>query len=132
MEAKIEGIREFDRAVEKLIKSVGPDNTEPILFDAAELVTAQVRQNVNRIPKVTGRLSRSPVTKMMPRRRHNEPRPSIAAIDRKIAPHAGLIEFGTSKMAARPYFRPAWDAKRKDALEHIKSQLARNVKGAAR
>ena len=132
MEVKLEGMREFERAVEKLIKAVGPDNTEPVLFEAAEIVTEQVQQNVNRIPKVTGRLRRSPVTKMMPRRRHNEPRPSIAAIDRKIAPHAHFPEFGTSKMAATPFFRPAWDLKRKAALEHIKSELAQNVKGASR
>jgi len=35
---------------------------------------------------------------------------SIVAVDRRIAPHAGLVEFGTSKMSAQPFFRPVVDA----------------------
>lgn len=35
----------------------------------------------------------------------------------KKAPHGHLVEFGTSRMAARPFLRPAYDAKVKEALE---------------
>lgn len=134
MTFKIEGMKEFDRAIEKLTKSIGADETEPILFSAAEIVTAEIQSNVNQIPKVTGNLRSSPVTKMMEKRRHGEPRPSIAAIDRKKAPHAHLVEFGArgGQMPAQPFFRPAWDAKRKAALEHIKEELAKSVKGATK
>jgi HK97 gp10 family phage protein len=34
----------------------------------------------------------------------------------KKAPHGHLVEFGTSRMAARPFLRPAYDAKVKEAL----------------
>ena len=50
---------------------------------------------------------------------------SIVAVDRIIAPHAGLVEFGSSArprsgvMPAHPYFRPAIDAAKgvKDIIE---------------
>ena len=129
---KIEGMAELDRKMKKLADKVGADTTEKILFSAAELVTAEVQTRVNGIPKVTGNLSRSPVTKMIGRQKAGEPRPSISAIDRKVAPHAGLVEFGTSRMSARPYFRPAWDGKRGAALEHIKKELAKAVREGTR
>jgi HK97 gp10 family phage protein len=36
----------------------------------------------------------------------------IAGVNKKLAPHAGLVERGTSKMPARPYWRPAVNATR--------------------
>ena len=131
-DVKMVGMEELDRKMQKLAKSLGPDNTEPMLYGAAELVTTQVQANVNSIRRVTGNLSRSPVTKMMSKQKAGEPRPSIAAIDRKIAPHAWLVEFGSSKSSPTPYFRPAWDSKRGAALEHIKKELAKAVREGTR
>lgn len=37
------------------------------------------------------------------------------------------IEFGTSKMAAKPFLRPAFDAKKEDALTIFKEKLATNI-----
>jgi HK97 gp10 family phage protein len=131
---KLEGLPELERSIKKIIDSMSADEVEPIIFGAGEIVTAEVQANVNKIRKVTGNLRSSPVTKMMEKRRHGEPRPTISAIDRKIAPHAHLVEFGArgGQMPAQPFFRPAWDAKRKAALEHIKKELAKSVKGATK
>jgi len=129
---KIEGLKELNRAIEKLSKAVGADAVEPIIKGAADIITAKVQENVNAIPAVTGNLRKSPVTKMMPNRYGDQPRPSIAAIDRKVAPHAHLLERGTSKMSPRPFFRPAWDAGKGPALQHIKEGLKKAVESGVR
>ncbi|MEJ7933495.1 HK97 gp10 family phage protein [Sphingobium sp. AN558] len=44
------------------------------------------------------------------------------------APYAAPLEFGTSKMAARPYMGPARDAKRKEAEQLVKQAVATAVR----
>jgi len=39
-----------------------------------------------------------------------------------------LVEFGTSKMAARPFLRPAFESRKLQAVEAIKTSLARGIK----
>lgn len=47
-------------------------------------------------------------------------------------PHAHMIEFGTVKMAAQPYMRPAWDSERHNALTIIKRELGAEIIMAAK
>lgn len=47
-------------------------------------------------------------------------------------PYAHMQEFGTVKMEPRPYLRPAWDAKRRDALGIIKKELGTEIIMAAK
>lgn len=41
------------------------------------------------------------------------------------------LEFGTSKMAARPFLRPAFEAQKNAAIEVFKTTLAEGVQAAA-
>jgi HK97 gp10 family phage protein len=43
-----------------------------------------------------------------------------------------FVEFGTVKMSARPFLRPAFDMKKNDALTAIKTRLAERIEQAAR
>lgn len=43
-----------------------------------------------------------------------------------------FVEFGTVKMSARPFLRPAFDVKKNDALTAIKTRLAERIEQAAR
>jgi HK97 gp10 family phage protein len=47
------------------------------------------------------------------------------------APYATALEMGTSRMEARPYFRPARDAKKREARARFAEQVDKIVKGAA-
>lgn len=131
-EFELEGVVELDRKLQALAKSVGPDAVEPVIFEGAEMVTAEVQTNVNAIRKVTGNLRRSPVTRMMDRREGGNPRPSISAIDRAIAPHAHFVETGSGRGPQQPFFRPAWDTTRPRVKKYIADGLKRLVEEAAR
>lgn len=41
--------------------------------------------------------------------------------------YAKWVEFGTSKMPAHPYLRPAFEAKKNDAVQSIKDYLAKRI-----
>ncbi len=129
---KIEGMIELDRAFKRLAQRLGPDVAEPILLEGAQIITDEVQSNVNQINAVTGRLRRSPVTKLVGERRGNNPRPAISAIDRKVAPHAFLVETGIGKGPAQPYFRPAWDTKRGEAESHVLGRLKKAAEEVGR
>ena len=57
---------------------------------------------------------------------------AIAAVDRKIAPHAWIIEFGSSRAPAHPYLRPAIDAHANKVIGNIKNETKKLVEGAAK
>lgn len=44
------------------------------------------------------------------------------------APYAGYLEFGTSRMAERPFMRPAAEKKRPEAVELIRRAVDRSTK----
>lgn len=46
--------------------------------------------------------------------------------------YAHLQEFGTSKHAAQPYMRPAWDSKKDTALRIIRDELGNQIIAAAK
>lgn len=43
-----------------------------------------------------------------------------------------MLEFGTSKMGARPFMRPAFDAKKGEAVAKIKDTLAKEIDAIAK
>lgn len=46
--------------------------------------------------------------------------------------HAHLLEFGTVKMPAQPFMRPAWDATKKKVLEAIETEIWKALAKSAR
>jgi HK97 gp10 family phage protein len=52
--------------------------------------------------------------------------------DAYAARYGRLVEFGTVKMAAEPYLRPAFDSKKSEAVEAIKAKLIAGIEKAER
>lgn len=52
------------------------------------------------------------------------------AVNKKEAFYWRFLEFGTSKMAARPFLRPAYDAARLKALQAAKARMQEEVSKA--
>jgi len=125
-EVRIEGIPELNRKLEEAAKVVGHEKVQDLTYEAMQMMTDRVQSNVNSINAVTGNLRRSPVTRKM------SGSTAISAIDRKIAPHAAIVEQGTSRMAAQPFFRPAVDAMWGSVKKHVENGLKRLIEGATR
>ncbi len=126
---KIEGVKEVRLVIDKIGKEI-EDKLQPALHKGAEIVAQKATSNIERKTKPkTGRLASSMVVKDMP---YNDfmPLVAIAAVDRKIAPHAHLIEFGTTKMSARPFLRPAYQSSQKEVKEIVESAIKEVVNKA--
>jgi len=114
---KIEGIAGAVKKIKQLSNSLKGKGMSDTLLRQAQVIAEDAR---NRAPLgPTGNLKRSLHARMLGDR-PNFPKVAIAAVDRRIAPHAHLIEFGTSKMSARPFFRPAVDAHASKVISNIK------------
>ena len=119
---QVEGLEDLNRRLQDLSKGLGPDVVEPILLKGAESIADAVRQRTPIGP--TGNLRRSITAKTL--RRHGfSAAPSLAAINFKLGPHAHLLEFGTVKMKARPFFQPTAESKLPEVSEQIINDLLR-------
>jgi HK97 gp10 family phage protein len=126
---KLEGMDELDAKLQELIASVKPEVVEPFLLEGARTIRDAAKANSP--PPVTGNLRRSIKAKTL-KQIGIGPRSALAGIDYRIAPHAHLLEYGTVKMAARPFFRKAWDANKTAVKEKIIDKLKAVIEAVAR
>ena len=125
----LEGLEELNKSLVKLAKSLPPAKVEPILLDGAQTIADAAREKAPQGP--TGNLKKGCIAKLL-RRHGDQPRLALAGVNYNVAPHMHFIEKGTVKMAARPFFRPAWDANKGPVLEGIKDKLLDEIMEAAR
>lgn len=146
-ELKVEGLEELNRYVRNISNSVDPDKIEPILNKGARKISAAIRAKAPKGP--TENLRKSVKTKKL-KRFGKAPAPSLSAIDRKRAPHAHLVEFGShgerigkkgSKryrgkkfgvMPAIPFFEPAIKEKGAEVIRNVINEIKKLVEGAAK
>jgi HK97 gp10 family phage protein len=115
---KITGVGQMLNNLEKLEKAVQKEAGNSAMKSAEE-IRDRIRQNAPLGP--TGNLKRSPVA-----RKYGNV--AIAGVDRKIAPHAHLVEFGTSRAPAHPFFRPAVSSKKNRVAENFREDIGRGIK----
>lgn len=137
---QVQGLDELKKRLQKLANAIEGSQVEQILLDAAQPIADQARAWAPEGP--TGNLKRALLAKKL-QRKGRKTAPVIAAVDRKIAPHAHLVEYGsqgrqhksgksTGSMPAKPYFRPAVDARKGDAARIIEDGLRRLIEGVSR
>lgn len=113
---KLVGMEALRRQMEAL--AAAPDDMTATYLKVGQNLEADMKARAPLGP--TGNLRRSIHTKQYAE-------VVVVAVDRKVAPHAGLVEFGTSKMTPRPYFRPAVDAA-KGIAGDIKATIMKAIK----
>ena len=118
--------REVEQNLIKAAKMFGPDEVEGISEEGAKIISKEAETRTPIGP--TGRLRSAHVVKKLGRRM-GRAAPVIAAVDRKIAPHAWLVEYGKYK---NPYFRPALEAKREEVARLQRDRLRRIVERGVR
>lgn len=101
---KLTGVKATVDAVEKSSKRLSDKAVSNQSLKLAKVIAEDARGRAPQGP--TGNLKRSLRAVIL----SGDNPPAIAAVDRKVAPHAHLIEFGTSRAPAYPFFRPAVDA----------------------
>lgn len=119
---KIEGVALLTSKLDKLSSSIGGDSLKPDILTQAKIIAEDAKNRAPRGP--TGNLKRSLHAKLMP----GSPPVAIAAVDRKIAPHGWIVEYGSSRTSPHPYFRPAVDAHIGEAKDNLKKAAKEKLK----
>ena len=122
---ELHGAKEFER----LLKELGPVPAgrlgQNALMAGARVIAAEARR---RVPVDTGELKRSIGVRSDRglRRAGGDTRQAFVTAS---ARHAGLVEFGTVRMAAQPYLRPAADESAGAALDKLGENLGKASSG---
>lgn len=132
---RIEGMDEVQKAMQQAARRMEHQNIEPILRNGAEVMAQAARSAVPRGP--TGNLASAIIVK---RQGNDDPPVYLAAVDRRRAPHAHLVEFGTGPryhattgkyvghMPPQPFWRPSWDSVRGIIEGMLRNGIAQRVK----
>src|SRR5574337_608603 len=144
----IDGLRELKRALEELPKAIGRNVLRGAVRAGAQLIRKEAQQ---RAPVYTGDVSKGhPPPGTLKRAVYQKQINELSSATRQTffvgvrkgnkyrnqgksgklsqdAYYASWVEFGTSKMAARPFLRPAFEAQKNAAVEAIRDYLAKHI-----
>ena len=121
------------KGVEKLLKSLKqfPQNIQKNIINGAiragaKVIADEVKKNT---PTDTGNLKKS--IGIIKRRSKDKTKVRFSVTPRKGGKNDGfyghMIEFGTSKMAAQPFMRPAFESQDNQSIEAAKEYLAKRI-----
>ena len=115
---KIEGLKELNKKLGQLAPNIERKVLAKSVTEGARIVRDEAKRLV---PIKTGTLKRG----IKYRRKPRQPRGSVV-YQVGLAPKAfyGMfVEFGTKKLAARPFLRPAFDGKISEAIAAMKQKM---------
>lgn len=138
---KWHGLKELDNALKQLPSAFHKQVLNAALRKAGKPVVDHVRSSGD-TPRRSGFLAASVKVGTSLSRRQKRSRIKEAQAEVFIGPtypygaHGHLLEFGTVKMKARPFMRPAWDATKHQVLkifaEELKKAISRKAKSLAK
>ena len=124
---KVDGFKEIKKALDELGKAA----TDSVLRSALRKAGRPVADTAALLaPKRTGGLASSIDirTTLTSRQKRFSPKQK-GEVELFIGPshptgaHGHLLEFGTSRMAARPFLRPAWDTHKESVLRTLEKEI---------
>lgn len=143
VQAKVQGLAELAEALKALPAEVASRSGGPLasaLRSSARVIADEARRNAESLPVSdtderddyirTGNLARSIGVRRDPNPRDVTERAVVRPSRR--AWYWRFVEFGTEKMPARPFLRPAFEAKREEAVRVFREALAKSIARAAR
>lgn len=120
------GQKELLKALEQFPTNVQRNVLTGAIRAGAKPLVASVKANV---PKKTGNLKKS--IGIIKRKSKDKSKVRFSVTARKGGKNDGfyahLLEFGTSKMAAIPMFRPAYESQGRESIEAAKDYLAKRI-----
>lgn len=148
---KVEGLKELLAAMKALPPAFGSKGGGPIkgaLFATTKMMREVAR---SKAPKATGRLARNVIAfrdsnprlsglaeayyvtfRRGKRGKGKHKRYNTKAGSDKDAFYGRFVEFGTSKMPAQPFLRPAFEETKTKAVEMFKTELAKKIDSAVK
>lgn len=133
---KVAGLSELGRRLSQLASDVGGRVARAAVAAGAQTIK---RQAILNAPVATGNLKRNIITKRLRKSEHGLTEAQIVTVrqgrvtakqaDRGLrdAFYARYVEFGTVKTPARPFLRPAFDAKKEAAVDAMRERLAARI-----
>lgn len=144
-EMKLTGFKELAANLRKLPERVAKNGLRSAVAAGAAVVRNEARA---RAPKLTGEMAKDIQIKREREARDGETfaaQYSVFVLSGKKSRLKGkkrnvqrdsfywkFVEFGTSKMAPRPFLRPAFEAKKEEAVKVIGEKLDARIQAAAR
>lgn len=127
--ARLERLSSFD--VDTAVGAVLYEGADMIKVEAQQSITRGAVSGRNHVPSNPGEPPKNDTGVLM---RNIEAKRSgrLEAEVRSEAPYAAALEFGTSKMAERPYMRPARDKMLPKVRQRMADQMDRLVKRSGR
>lgn len=121
---KIDGAKEMER----LLLELGPRTASKVGAQALRAGAKPIVQEAKRlVPKDTRQLEKAITTKTERQESGSDTRSVLIGFRKPRSRIAHLLEFGTSKMPARPFMRPALDGKAGEALDEMGKVLASSI-----
>jgi len=124
--------------VARLHKLAGPDMTRYVgkaLFASGEMIQVEAQIGIttgavsgkNHVPSAPGQYPNQDTGVLGNNIETVQKEPLLVEVSSN-APYSAALEFGTSRMAARPFMSTARDAKRKEAEQLVKQAVAAAVR----
>ncbi|MEO6709305.1 MAG: HK97-gp10 family putative phage morphogenesis protein [Planctomycetota bacterium] len=138
------GLRELGQAFARLSDDMQKKAARAATNAAAQVVKKRAVLNIITSPSVeTGALKRSVIVKKLPPSQTpltSEHIVTVRGRGKKLksgktqdsAPYAHFLEFGSVKMPAEPFLRPALDAGKQEAIQAMKDKLADRIAAAVK
>ncbi len=125
----VKGLKEIDKA----LKQLGPELAEQAGDSALRAMGRVIVPEIQRFaPKRSGKYAENIGVQLDRKRGGDTSRHAHIGVKSPWSRLAHLLEFGTVKMAAKPHFRPALDARATDAIKEGGVALARALKTVTR
>jgi HK97 gp10 family phage protein len=118
-----------DASVVRLVGAALYEGADTIKAEAQRLISAGAVSGKNHVPSRPGEPPNYDTGVLSSHIEASRTGPLTAEV-RSSAPYAAALEFGTSKMAARPYMRPARDNKLPEVRKRFADNLEKIVKAS--
>lgn len=117
--------------VVKLAGAIAFEGADTVKAHASHLISRGSVSGKNHTPSKPGEPPNRDTGHLQSRITTRQTGPLTAEV-RSDAEYAAALEFGTSRMSARPYMRPARDAKKKQIQKRFAEQMGKLVKRSGR
>lgn len=132
MKVQIDGLKELEQKLLQMSPKLAKNGLRAAVAAGSRVIANEAKKNV---PVDTGVLRRAIFMKQIREESGNSKQTFYVGVRKgkgerkknRDGWYFHMVEFGTKKMAARPFLRPAFESRRVEAAEVIKRRLAERI-----